>query len=512
MNLAFACAIAGCMLLLPVGAQASYSLLSNNSAISFNAASVLGLDGWFVDGVSQLAQQSWYYRIGETAELPLVSLGTPTVRQLAANAVEATYSGLYVDVVLRYTLTGGPEGSGNSTVAEMMRIRNKTAAPMAFHLFEYTDLDLNGTPGDDSAAQLNATTIGQWDGAIISTETASVGGMTPTPNHWEVGVAPSTLNKLNDSEPTTLADAVSSLDRTNAAFAFQWDMNLAAGASQILSKSKTLLRGGAIGDTVWFDANSDGMQDADEPGIEGVTVILSADFNNDGAVDYTTSMATDGDGFYMFANLPAGHYAVTVDESTLPAGATQTYDLDGLDTPNRASVDLATGQVNTDVDFGYVLPVGSYTTFTQGGWGSKPHGNNPGALLAANFGTVFPAGVTIGVGNQLTFTSAKAIEDFLPQGGKPAVLKASATNPTSSAAGVLAGQVLALKLSVSFSNTGITSRGLGWVKLDNGMTVSQVLALAEKVLGGDTCALPRGMSVSDLNSIVDGINNMYDRG
>src|SRR4030095_10616905 len=39
---------------------------------------------------------------------------------------------------------------------------------------------------------------------------------------------------------------------------------------------------------------------------------------------------------------------------------------------------------------------GELRTVTPGGWGSKPHGNNPGKYLHDNFAAAFPNGVTIG--------------------------------------------------------------------------------------------------------------------
>src|SRR5262245_17289386 len=39
-----------------------------------------------------------------------------------------------------------------------------------------------------------------------------------------------------------------------------------------------------------------------------------------------------------------------------------------------------------------VTIAGPLVTVTQGGWGAPPHGNNPGAILAANFNSVFGAG------------------------------------------------------------------------------------------------------------------------
>jgi uncharacterized protein YfaS (alpha-2-macroglobulin family) len=65
------------------------------------------------------------------------------------------------------------------------------------------------------------------------------------------------------------------------------------------------------------------------------------------------SAVTSGDGNYSFAGLAAGTYSVKVVTSTLPAGVTQTYDLDGVSTASKATFTLAAGANRTDVDFGY---------------------------------------------------------------------------------------------------------------------------------------------------------------
>ncbi len=161
-------------------------------------------------------------------------------------------------------------------------------------------------------------------------------------------------------------------------------------------------------------------------------------------------------------------------------------------------------------------PHGRFTTYTQGGWGAPPNGGNPGALLAANFASVYPAGVTIGTGFTLKFTSAKAIEVYLPQGGTPGRLTASAINPTTTkiTAGVLAGQLLALRLSVDFSAAGVTPTGLGALKLRTGLfagwTVLQILDLGNSAFGG--APLPPGVSYSGVNTALTTINENYDGG
>jgi hypothetical protein len=163
-----------------------------------------------------------------------------------------------------------------------------------------------------------------------------------------------------------------------------------------------------------------------------------------------------------------------------------------------------------------ICGTGAFTTFTQGGWGAAPAGGNPGALLTTNFSAVYPGGyVQIGSSTRyLRFTSAAAITTFLPAGGTAGTIAASAINPTSSTAGVFAGQVLALQLSVNFSDAGVKRTGLRNQIVASGelagYTVAQVLALANSAIAGGV--LPTGLTLTELNSVVDAINNNYDNG
>ncbi len=116
---------------------------------------------------------------------------------------------------------------------------------------------------------------------------------------------------------------------------------------------------GQIGDFVWNDLNNNGIQDAGEPGIPGLTVTLS------GAVNMTTT--TDGTGHYLFSNLPAGNYTVTVNP---PAGFAATPSTQGSDTTkdsngSPANVTLSTpNSTNLTVDFGFSeIPAGSIGDF-----------------------------------------------------------------------------------------------------------------------------------------------------
>ena len=160
------------------------------------------------------------------------------------------------------------------------------------------------------------------------------------------------------------------------------------------------------------------------------------------------------------------------------------------------------------------IPATRYVTYTQGGWGSTPNGNNPGKLLANNWSRVYPGGfVKIGGTKYIKLTSPSAVEKFLPQGGTPAKLTQSYTNPTSYIT-VLAGQVLALQLNVDFSKAGVTQAGLDGLRVVRGefagWTVSQILALGNAALGGGS--LPSGVTLPELNDVITAINENFEGG
>ncbi|GAA3402318.1 SdrD B-like domain-containing protein [Paenibacillus hodogayensis] len=122
----------------------------------------------------------------------------------------------------------------------------------------------------------------------------------------------------------------------------------------------------SIGNRVWIDDNGDGVQDAGEPGKNGVTVKL---LNVSGNVIATTTTVTDsiyGDGYYQFANLFPDTYSVKFD---LPSGyrftkkgsdAASDSDSNADSTGLTAQVTLtANGDSNQTIDAGLVEPKSS---------------------------------------------------------------------------------------------------------------------------------------------------------
>jgi len=95
-----------------------------------------------------------------------------------------------------------------------------------------------------------------------------------------------------------------------------------------------------VGDKVFIDQNRDGLQDAGEPGVEGVTVTL---FNGDGTPT-DESTVTDGNGEYIFEELPPGSYYVVFDTNTIPPGFVVTTPNAGEDDSRDSDANPSSGQ------------------------------------------------------------------------------------------------------------------------------------------------------------------------
>ncbi len=124
-----------------------------------------------------------------------------------------------------------------------------------------------------------------------------------------------------------------------------------------------------IGDKVWLDGNANGLQEANEAGVAGVTVTL---LNNTFSLVSTT--VTDSKGKYRFVQLAAGNYYVQF--SNLPQGFSFTQkDADG-NAGNSTDSDPNTGNGMTDVialsaaEINLSIDAGLIQQATNGGKGS----------------------------------------------------------------------------------------------------------------------------------------------
>ncbi|MCI5167171.1 MAG: hypothetical protein D3903_14020, partial [Candidatus Electrothrix sp. GM3_4] len=114
---------------------------------------------------------------------------------------------------------------------------------------------------------------------------------------------------------------------------------------------------GRMGDYVWNDVNRNGIQDADESGIENVTVNLKDSQNT-----VLATVTTAANGFYEFNGFCANEYKIEVNVSTLPAGFVSSPTLEGNDPTVDSNENSTTVMLNDDytedmtIDFGYNSP------------------------------------------------------------------------------------------------------------------------------------------------------------
>ncbi|MDX9708223.1 MAG: SdrD B-like domain-containing protein [Trichloromonas sp.] len=198
-------------------------------------------------------------------------------------------------------------------------------------------------------------------------------------------------------------DTAGSQDIDNTATVTATAFNRQFDLSDDDSACVTCLCTGSIGDFVWNDLDRDGIQDANESGIGGVTVTLLMG----GETVATTT--TDADGAYLFSGLCAGDYTVTV---ATPDGYMPSPSLQGGDAAldsNGSPADVALSTDNSSdltIDFGFYPPcTGSIGDFV---WNDT---NNNGVQDAGEMGI---AGVKVEL---YTCTDASVATTFTDANG-----------------------------------------------------------------------------------------------
>ncbi|MDZ4808163.1 MAG: SdrD B-like domain-containing protein [Bacteroidota bacterium] len=192
-----------------------------------------------------------------------------------------------------------------------------------------------------------------------------------TPGDYQVGFTtiPNNLvftkqNTPGDNQNNTNSDA-------NPATGLTALITLSAGESDFtIDAGVTPKLPGSVGDYVWNDINGNGVQDATEPGVPGVLVILYDASNNpvgaaitDGSGKYLITNVPAGTGYYViFSNLPAGAVFTTQTSNVTPGDPTFGSDPNPA-TGRTASFPVVAGQSLTTVDAGIQsnqLLIGNY--------------------------------------------------------------------------------------------------------------------------------------------------------
>jgi len=278
---------------------------------------------------------------------------------------------------------------------------------------------------------------------------------------------------------------------------------------------------------------ADSIRVASDALIASVTDFLMSGFTLllDGSNAFTADVAatgTTGTETSLEAVASATCNPDNVDGGTtgVTNGATLEGDAPGYISGSPALADIGIYCSPTAPPAGIVA--GDFRTYTQGGWGAKCAGKNPGCTRDAGFATALPSGLRAGDtksdgasgGYSAQWTTAAAIDKYLPAGSTPGKLTADLLNPQSTSAGVLGGQLVAATLNVEFDRAGLLAKANTAVLLADlvyqgggsdplsGLTVAQILAEANGAISG----LSSPYSYSQLNNALTHINENFDNG
>jgi hypothetical protein len=358
-----------------------YSLGPNGTAENGGGDDVL-LKSTYTDGLGRylfdyLPRGQYYIRFSN-----LPGTFTTTNTNLVADDIDSdagTSPGPGLGFTAPFTLTDthtpqppvpvNPNGAGDPT----WDVGVVTAAGIGDFVWLDDDRDGVQDPGETGIPGVTVELL--RNGVVISTTTTNPGGayvfdgITPSPTgaaDYAIRVVPPSgyiispkgpdgSSDPTDSDINPLTGETETTELTPGEFDPDWDAGL--------------YRKLAIGDTVWFDNGAtpghtnNGVLDGDESGIDGVTVELFLDADQNGVPDSTTpisSTTTASGGKYLFTNLDPGHYIIGIPPGQAPLADKMSSTGNGAapdpddNVNNDDNGDLASGPVVASFP-GYIL-------------------------------------------------------------------------------------------------------------------------------------------------------------
>lgn len=258
----------------------------------------------------------------------------------------------------------------------------------------------------------------------------------------------------------------------------------------------------SLGDKVWRDDNQNGIQDAGEPGIAGITVTL---YDNAGTV--IGNIVTDAYGNFLFDNLAAGTYQVgftapanytfttqtnNTDNTVLTGGSTAANGSDVNVTTGRTSnIVLTNGENERNIDAGFIFSqpatnsIGDRVWLDSDGNGNQ-NGTEPGisgvtvTLYAADGLTIVATTVTDANGNYL-FTGLPALANYIVGLTLPAGMTYTSSTGTTTGNATTNSDVSATTGKTTLINTGVAGNQITGIDAGLILTNNATASLGDKV-------------------------------
>jgi hypothetical protein len=358
----------------------------------------------------------------------------------------------------------------------------------------------------------NANITGDADPNTAGTQTALTAGVNyiirPAAASWAGGIGVGVLANLQLTKTDKIGNGTVDFSDNDAA--------LTSGASPFPQISYTPAIAGAnnhnldfgfkglasLGDKVWRDDDQDGIQDAGEPGVAGITVIL---YDNAGNVAATT--VTDAYGFYLFDNLIVGTYQVgltapanynfttqtnNTDNTVLTGGSTAANGSDvNANTGRTANIVLSAGENERNIDAGLIFSQPINNSIGDRVWldsdnNGNQNGTEPGisgvtvTLFASDGLTIVATTVTDANGNYL-FSGLPATTNYIVGLTLPAGMTYTSSAGTTTGNATINSDVSATTGKTTLINTGAAGNQITGIDAGLILTNSATASMGDKV-------------------------------
>jgi hypothetical protein len=218
------------------GASFTIDLGSNTGPLGGGATTSLFAPGF--PGQNQLPAAWWWMRV-DGVDNREFAVHRPAAQSAltfpAGNQMQIVYNYGTFTLTMRWTIN--EDGPGSATLTQTLRIRNNdTANGYTVNLFNYNNIDVFGTPGNDSAVQTGPNSVTFFDGIYPVVQTAYEGA-----NLILVDTNPNVLGRLTNNVIDNMTGGVVSGGPDDLEAATQFIFNLAPGGVQTVSATLTIV-------------------------------------------------------------------------------------------------------------------------------------------------------------------------------------------------------------------------------------------------------------------------------